>query len=234
MQRRTFIKGILSLGLISQASNVHASIARMQSFIRKRFDLVVFAGGAGFQIAGSFIELPKDGGKINYRTLIIGDFTYASGKATPPAADFYIYISEAFASKYSPFVCGPLYDERLSLAKAEIEGVRKWIRDNCKSVTAVIGLGGHTGTFAGGAIAEIAREENIPIRQILTTPFSFEGNRNKLAEEYISRASRSFDERLVILDNQDVYSELNPTTTLPAAMDYLNKRAAKAIFLINT
>jgi len=223
---------MLSLGLISQASKVQASIVGRPLFDRKRIELVVFVGGAGFQIARSFNELLKENeDKTKFRTLIIGDFTYPNGKNAPPSADFQIYMSEAFAWKYSPFVCGPLYDDRLAFAKSEIEGVRKWVRDNCTSVTAVMGLGGHTGTFAGGAIVEIAREEHIPVRQIVTTPFSFEGSRNKLAAEYVSRASPNVYESVVILDNQDVYSELNPTTTLPMAMDYLNRRAAKAILL---
>ena len=226
MEKRAFIKGVLAIGLMYPMKN-----ALPGNFIpasTEKYNVVAFIGGAGLNTARSFYELPDVRAlydAANIKTLIIGNWEYKCGmnRYPLPPADDQCFLSESFAcNRYAPF------EQRLAQAKSEIAGLRETMRDKYRSLTVVAGIGAQTGTFAGGAITEMAHEENIPTCRILITPFAFEGGRNLLADELIAKTSRK-NTADIILRNEDLLAELGGDATLPEAFHYQARRAAKAL-----
>lgn len=81
------------------------------------------------------------------------------------------------------------------------------IREKIKGTDMVFiaaGLGGGTGTGAAPIIAKIAKEEGALVLGIVTTPFSFEGRRRKLAAEKGMKELREYIDSLIIVSNNNL------------------------------
>jgi cell division GTPase FtsZ len=81
---------------------------------------------------------------------------------------------------------------------------------------------------AGGAIAEIAYEEDVPTCKILITPCEFEGGRVTLAERFISKTTCDCYRQLV-LSNEDTLIELSEDMTMADTFNIMNHRVSEAI-----
>ena len=64
------------------------------------------------------------------------------------------------------------------------------------------GMGGGTGTGAAPVVAEVARELGILTVAVVTKPFEFEGNRQRLAEEGLTLLAENVDSLIVILNEK--------------------------------
>ena len=79
------------------------------------------------------------------------------------------------------------------------------------------GLGGGTGTFASGAIAEIAKNIGALTIAVVTLPFSFEGSyRTKIAQQGLDDLKDKVD-TLLIIPNDKIFSQIDENTTLFSA-----------------
>ena len=74
--------------------------------------------------------------------------------------------------------------------------------DGAHMVFITAGMGGGTGTGAAPVIAEVARELGILTVAVVTKPFEFEGNRQRLAEEGLTSLAANVDSLIVILNEK--------------------------------
>lgn len=103
--------------------------------------------------------------------------------------------------------------------KAALEE-RKRIAESLKGthmLFIVAGMGGGTGTGAAPVIAEVARELGILTVAMVTTPFSFEGKRLKLAKDGIAELHRYVDS-LIVFPNDKLTSTLSADVTMDEAL----------------
>jgi cell division protein FtsZ len=84
-------------------------------------------------------------------------------------------------------------------AMESMEDIRGLLRENTKMLFITAGMGGGTGTGAAPVIARMAREMGILTVGIVTTPFTFEGDkRMKVAMEGVKQMEECVDTLLVI------------------------------------
>ena len=85
--------------------------------------------------------------------------------------------------------------------------------NNTEMLFLTTGMGGGTGTGASPVIAEIAKDMNILIVAIVTTPFKFEGRaRMKIALQGIKELEKSVDS-IIVVPNEKLLSELPDNIT---------------------
>jgi len=83
------------------------------------------------------------------------------------------------------------------------------------------GMGGGTGTGAAPVVAEIAREMDILTVAVVTKPFSYEGNRMRLAKAGIETLYEYVDS-LIIVPNSKLMEVLGSEVTVPEAFKAAN------------
>jgi len=121
-------------------------------------------------------------------------------------------------------------------AMETIEDIIDAIGVNTKMLFVTTGLGGGTGTGAAPIIAKTAKEMDILVVAIVTTPFSFEGKKRKdFAFEGLENIKKSVDCLLVINNDKikEMYGNLPMRQAFAHANDILNT-AAKGIAEIIT
>jgi cell division GTPase FtsZ len=198
--------------------------------MNRKYHVVAFVGGAGINVAKTFIKTKEQLCKTestNIKTIIIGDWTCHANSSALPSSDYRFILSAEFAKSRDPHLKNVI-EQQLSLAKAELDDLRQDMQEQYASLTVVSGLGGQTGTFAGGAIAEIAHEEGIPTCKILITPCEFEGGRATLAEHFISKTTSDFY-RQIELSNADAWIESSEGTSMLEVFNVVNQRASEAV-----
>ena len=79
------------------------------------------------------------------------------------------------------------------------------------------GMGGGTGTGAAPTIADLARKRGALTVGVVTTPFSFEGDRRKEIAEQGIRALRQKVDTLITIDNDRLLAALDGRISLEAA-----------------
>ncbi len=105
-------------------------------------------------------------------------------------------------------------------AEEDRERIREIIRGaNMVFITA--GMGGGTGTGAAPIVAQIAREMNILTVAVVTKPFSYEGNRMRLAVEGVKALQEHVDS-LIIVPNSKLMEVLGNDVTVPEAFKAAN------------
>ena len=87
------------------------------------------------------------------------------------------------------------------LAEAERERIAEALR-GAHMVFITAGMGGGTGTGAAPIGAEVARELGILTVAVVTKPFEFEGNRQRLADEGLTLLAANVDSLIVILNEK--------------------------------
>ncbi len=98
--------------------------------------------------------------------------------------------------------------------KAAIESeldIKEMLGINTKMIFITAGMGGGTGTGAAPIIAKMAREMDILVVGIVTSPFMFEGKmRNEQAQKGVNRLRAQVDSLIVINNNKlrEVYGNL--------------------------
>ena len=91
------------------------------------------------------------------------------------------------------------------------------------------GMGGFTGSFFSGAIAELAREMGILTVGVVTMPFRFEGrSRQEKADAGLERLAEAVD-TLVVIHNEKLLSIAGKTTTMSEAFKIADKTISQAI-----
>ncbi|MDX8385703.1 MAG: cell division protein FtsZ [Gallionella sp.] len=83
------------------------------------------------------------------------------------------------------------------------------------------GMGGGTGTGAAPIVAEIAKEMDILTVAVVTKPFSYEGNRMRLAKAGVEALSASVDS-LIVVPNSKLMEVLGDDVTVPEAFKAAN------------
>lgn len=106
---------------------------------------------------------------------------------------------------------------------------RKAVRENQDQVSQLFsgvdmvfltaGMGGGTGTGAAPAIADMARKRGALTVGVVTTPFSFEGDRRREIAEQGVRALRQKVDTLITIDNDRLLAALDGRVSLEAAFD---------------
>jgi len=81
-------------------------------------------------------------------------------------------------------------------------------------VFVVAGMGGGTGTGAAPVVAQIAREMNITVVGILTTPLQLEGKKRALRADLGVKAMEEVVDSLVIIANEKINSEVMDETDI--------------------
>ena len=84
------------------------------------------------------------------------------------------------------------------------------------------GMGGGTGTGAAPVIAEIAKELGILTVAVVTKPFSFEGKRNKIAEQGLKEL-RNYVDSLIVIPNEKLMNVLGADVTFINAFSAANE-----------
>jgi len=83
------------------------------------------------------------------------------------------------------------------------------------------GMGGGTGTGAAPVVAELAKELGILTVAVVTKPFSFEGKRQKIAQEGIEQLTPHVDS-LIVVPNDKLMEVLGNQVTLDEAFKAAN------------
>lgn len=94
------------------------------------------------------------------------------------------------------------------------------------------GLGGGTGSFGSGVVADIARELGALTIAVVTKPFSFEGaQRMKIAQEALVQLKTKVD-TFAVIPNDRIFNVINKETSLIKAFEFVDdvlKNAVQAI-----
>ena len=94
------------------------------------------------------------------------------------------------------------------------------------------GLGGGTGSFGSGVVADIAREMGALTIAVVTKPFAFEGaQRMKIAQEALAQLKTKVD-TLVVIPNDRIFNIINKDTSLIKAFEFVDdilKNAVQAV-----
>ena len=106
---------------------------------------------------------------------------------------------------------------------------RKAVRENQEQISQLFsgvdmvfltaGMGGGTGTGAAPAIADMARKQGALTVGVVTTPFSFEGDRRREVAEQGVRALRQKVDTLITIDNDRLLAALDGRVSLEAAFN---------------
>ena len=117
-----------------------------------------------------------------------------------------------------------------------IDDIKEMLGANTKMLFITAGMGGGTGTGASPIIAKAAKELDILVVGIVTTPFSFEGKRRKMqAEDGLEEMKKYVDSFLVISNDRlrEIFGNLTLGSAFGQADDILTT-AAKGIAEIIT
>ncbi len=117
-----------------------------------------------------------------------------------------------------------------------IDDIKQMLGSNTKMLFITAGMGGGTGTGASPIIAKAAKELDILVVGIVTTPFSFEGKRRKMqAEDGLEEMKKYVDSYLVISNDRlrEIFGNLTLGSAFGQADDILTT-AAKGIAEIIT
>jgi cell division protein FtsZ len=117
-----------------------------------------------------------------------------------------------------------------------IDDIKQMLGSNTKMLFITAGMGGGTGTGASPIIAKAARELDILVVGIITTPFSFEGKRRKMqADAGMEELKKYVDSFLVISNDRlrQIFGNLTLGSAFAQADDILTT-AAKGIAEIIT
>jgi cell division protein FtsZ len=99
--------------------------------------------------------------------------------------------------------------------------------DDVELVFLIAGMGGGTGTGASPIIAKIAREKDVIVVGIATTPFRFERGRKRRAEQGLRVLSKIAHSMLVIDNNKLL--KLVPNSPLDGAFENINNLIAEIV-----
>jgi cell division protein FtsZ len=99
--------------------------------------------------------------------------------------------------------------------------------DDVELVFLIAGMGGGTGTGAAPVIAKIAREKDVIVVGIATTPFRFERGRKRRAEQGLRNLSNIAHSMLVIDNNKLL--KIVPNSPLDGAFENINNLIAEII-----
>ena len=116
-------------------------------------------------------------------------------------------------------------------AEEDIETI-KAVLENTDLVFIAAGMGGGTGTGAAPVIAEIAKEMKILTVGVVTTPFSFEGNkRAKIAVKGVEELKKHVDTLMVVPNNKllEIASQKTTMTEAFSIADDVLKQAISGI-----
>jgi len=111
-----------------------------------------------------------------------------------------------------------------SIGQAAAEEDRDRIKEMINGAHMVFitaGMGGGTGTGAAPVVAEIAREMDILTVAVVTKPFTYEGNRMRLAKAGIETLYEYVDS-LIIVPNSKLMEVLGNEVTVPEAFKAAN------------
>ena len=117
-----------------------------------------------------------------------------------------------------------------------IDDIKEMLGANTKMLFITAGMGGGTGTGASPIIAKAAKELDILVVGIVTTPFSFEGKHRKMqAEDGLEEMKKYVDSFLVISNDRlrEIFGNLTLGSAFGQADDILTT-AAKGIAEIIT
>lgn len=121
-------------------------------------------------------------------------------------------------------------------AEENIEHIIELLGVNTQMLFVTAGMGGGTGTGAAPVVAKVAKDMGILTVGIVTTPFSFEGSKRRIAaEEGIEELRENVDSLLVISNDRikDIYGNL-PISKAFSHADNVIATAAKGIAEIIT
>lgn len=121
-------------------------------------------------------------------------------------------------------------------AEENIEHIIELLGVNTQMLFVTAGMGGGTGTGAAPVVAKVAKDMGILTVGIVTTPFSFEGSKRRLAAEHgIDELRQNVDSLLVISNDRikDIYGNL-PISKAFSHADNVIATAAKGIAEIIT
>ena len=106
------------------------------------------------------------------------------------------------------------------VGRAAAEEVLEQIQDHLSGAHMVFvtaGMGGGTGTGASPVIARAARELGILTVGVVTTPFTFEGQRRMRIAEHGIAELQSVVDTLIVIPNQNLFRVVNEKTTFADA-----------------
>ncbi|MDR2523022.1 MAG: cell division protein FtsZ [Synergistaceae bacterium] len=113
-------------------------------------------------------------------------------------------------------------------AKESIDRIREYL-EGCEMVFVTAGMGGGTGTGAAPIIAEIAKEMQILVVGVVTTPFGFELNkRAQVAQDGIAKLREKVD-ALLVVENDRLLAVANEKTTTTEAFKMANEVLRQAV-----
>lgn len=121
-------------------------------------------------------------------------------------------------------------------AEEDIEKIMNFLGNETKLLILIAGLGGGTGTGASPVIAKAAKEKGILTIAIVTTPFTFEGQKRMKSAQYGLKELKANSDSLILIKN-DIIKKVHGNQTISQAFmegDKLSYNVAKAIIEIVT
>jgi cell division protein FtsZ len=205
-------------------------------------------------MAGSFkVELPKEKSSI-IKVIGVGggggnavNYMYKEGIS---GVDFFVCNTDNQALEMSPIQnriqigteltagrgAGSNPEIGKKAAEENIEHIIELLGVNTQMLFVTAGMGGGTGTGAAPVVAKVAKDMGILTVGIVTTPFSFEGSKRRIAAEHGIDELRSNVDSLLIISNdriKDIYGNL-PISKAFSHADNVIGTAAKGIAEIIT
>ncbi|MDR1048297.1 MAG: cell division protein FtsZ [Synergistaceae bacterium] len=116
----------------------------------------------------------------------------------------------------------------MDAAKESLDHIRQYI-EGAEMAFITAGMGGGTGTGAAPIIAEVAKEMNVLVVGVVTTPFSFElKKRAVVAKEGITRLREKVD-ALLVVENDRLMDISTEKTTIAEAYKMANEVLRQAV-----
>jgi cell division protein FtsZ len=120
-------------------------------------------------------------------------------------------------------------DSSRHAAEKSYDGIRAAL-SGANMVAILAGMGGGTGTGAAPIVAGVAKDLNIPVLAIVTTPFPFEGKKRvETAREGIATLRKTVD-ALTLIPNQALLCSLSKTMTMMDLFGLANNMAQCALW----
>ncbi|MEZ5047318.1 MAG: cell division protein FtsZ [Chitinophagaceae bacterium] len=98
-----------------------------------------------------------------------------------------------------------------------IDEIRRILENDTKMVFITVGMGGGTGTGAGPIVAKVAKELGILTVGIVTTPFTYEGNKRRRQAEEGIKMMRQYVDTILVISNDKLRGLFG---NLPASMAF--------------
>lgn len=117
-------------------------------------------------------------------------------------------------------------------AQRAVATVRKDIREAIDGSTLVIvtgGLGGGTATSGASIVAGSAKDKNIPVVNLMTTPFAFEGHRKRNISENGIKDILTVTDVLLCIPNDLLYSTMTSDISVEHAFKRADEEVARSI-----